>query len=114
MVNITYRAMTLQTCSYHTKPELVYGIPEFQFKKFCVSTFGIKKQGTEQQVVVHLRTFHRGVNEKENYQYKAGEVFFSQTTMLINRDTLEVSVNGSEFEKVSFEKCYQLPYEANL
>jgi hypothetical protein len=92
-MNIIYRAMTLKTCDYHEKPKLVYGIPNFQFTK-PNGTFGNKKEGTEQQIVVHLTSFTKCVCSKENYQYRLNEVYYTGFSYLINRDTLEISVQG--------------------
>ncbi len=103
-MNVIYRAMTLQTCDFHEKPKLVYGTPEFQFTK-PNGTFAIKKEGTEQQIVVHLISFQKCVCSKENYQYRENEVYFSKMSRLINRDTLEISISGSQFLKVSIENC---------
>jgi hypothetical protein len=110
-MNIKYRAMTLQTCDHHAKPKLVYGIPNFQFTK-PNGTFGNKKEGTEQQIVVHLTSFQKCVCSKENYKYRLNEIHYSRGSHLINRETLEVSVNGSLFEKVSFENCLNEKYVA--
>ena len=96
--------MTLQTCDYHEKSKLVFGIPVFQFSK-PNGIFGSNGKGIQQQIVVQLTSFQKCVCEKENYQYKKDEVYYSSCSYLINRDTLEVSVNGEMFEKVSFEKC---------
>lgn len=90
--------MTLQTCDYHPKPELVYGNIEYNTSK-PNGTFGKIIEGTKQQLIVYITHFEMCVCDRTNYMYSKGEMYYSKSSRQINIDTLEVSINGGEYEK---------------
>lgn len=92
MIQIIYRAMTL-----HQKPKLVYGIPEFLASK--------SPNDNKQKMLCYMLSWEKCINEKQNYMYQAGEHYLSRSAIPIQRDSLEVSINGSQFEQISFENC---------